>query len=944
MHDWPEQWRKLLTQLPPLGSARVRWGMAGLVLVALLGLVAWPREQEVALFPGASRPAAELRTTLAHLKKSGLTEARLRNGQLFVPASQLTDAQAALQALATANPAPTRSVDSSPIGSFWPTTESQRQEQLDSQRAAELVEMFQSDPNVATAKLVWNRNRRRSFGQEQRTTVVLGVTPRAGREVSHELAESFQMAIVSAFGLAGPEDVTFLVNGPDGARWVRGEADETPDPANRSLGGNRRELAAEGDARGDLFRQPSRGNAARRTRPQATAAARVTHANAEVEEVETAEPRRAPPETFEPPAPQGLPINPAAQLQQELSQQLAWIPGVRIRVDRVSTSLSPHVARRPSRGGPAGSPSGVKPTSLMSDANPPGDRRPYEVVVEVPAKVTRTLAPLRRTGAPADGSSKPAPTRAEVSARVEQIVHRLSPTTESGEPVETSVLVLFSEPVDSGFPGLGWLIPRGGNLGSSTGWPAWGALGVALLGLPAWVWRRRRRHAAEKLPPRSPRRSDRAEAEAGAGAERLSRERSARDRNRQDRDDLPEEISLAAQLLNAEVPAAVTQFATSPASAGAASAFGPSATAATTPVPAVATPTPPPRSAPPVTPPPSTASPAGAGPFASPAPPVPLEPRATPSLPWAIEATGERPATWQGEAVEGQREFRMLDDCTADEWRLLLTEETPQSIACVVARLSAAQATFVLRLLPATTRLDVIRRLAGLELPSPTILREFGLALAERLHAIRTAQAPPATRAPAHTVPTPPVSASTIPAPALPTSRLSVGTPAAALLPRAGTSPAVASPAVGGPPSTGPAAPQSPSAVAPDAALASPSGQFPALSNPASASEEAAPAIPPTPFIELRMLDDGSLRELYVMFDPQVWSIALSGAPRVLTEKLLGSLPPTAAAELQATLARLGATDSAAMEAAQREIEQRLAPLRWRGRRSVRGPRRGARP
>jgi hypothetical protein len=133
-------------------------------------------------------------------------------------------------------------------------------------------------------------------------------------------------------------------------------------------------------------------------------------------------------------------------------------------------------------------------------------------------------------------------------------------------------------------------------------------------------------------------------------------------------------------------------------------------------------------------------------------------------------------------------------------------------------------------------------------------------------------------------------------------------------------------------------------AVAPDAALASPSGQFPALSNPASASEEAAPAIPPTPFIELRMLDDGSLRELYVMFDPQVWSVALSGAPRVLTEKLLGSLPPTAAAELQATLARLGATDSAAMEAAQREIEQRLAPLRWRGRRSVRGPRRGARP
>ncbi|MFM8583664.1 MAG: hypothetical protein ACKOFW_19540, partial [Planctomycetaceae bacterium] len=331
MNDWPEPWRKLLAQRPALGSPRVRWGLAGLVLVSLLGLVAWPREQEVALFPGASRPAAELRTTLAHLKQSGLTEARVRNGQLFVPASRRADAQAALQTLAAATPTPARSADSSssPLGSLWPATESQRQEQQDSQRAAELVEMFQTDPNVATAKLVWNRNRRRSFGHEPRTTVVLGLTPRAGRDVSHELAESFQMAIVSAFGLTGPDDVTLIVNGPDGARWVRGEAHDPPGPAHRGQIGTRSGLAASGDTRGSLLASSSparldpdelfadespadealpekalpgesgrrdvsrndvaRRNAARRTGPPNSATARVTRANAEFAENAPAE-------------------------------------------------------------------------------------------------------------------------------------------------------------------------------------------------------------------------------------------------------------------------------------------------------------------------------------------------------------------------------------------------------------------------------------------------------------------------------------------------------------------------------------------------------------------------------------------------------------------------------------------------------------------------------
>ncbi|MFM8288884.1 MAG: FliG C-terminal domain-containing protein, partial [Planctomycetaceae bacterium] len=242
-------------------------------------------------------------------------------------------------------------------------------------------------------------------------------------------------------------------------------------------------------------------------------------------------------------------------------------------------------------------------------------------------------------------------------------------------------------------------------------------------------------------------------------------------------------------------------------------------------------------------------------------------------------------------------------------------------------------------------------RLAGLELPSPTILREFGLALAERLHTIRTTPsasvvavtrpAAPTHNAPTSTAPAPTTTAPTTPAPAPPLAgnpRPSIGTLAAGPLARGNMAAGTSSPV------TSPTASRPASSVTPEATGAGSSADFPAPADPAHATEDSSPAIPPTPFIELRMLDDGSLRELYVMFDPQVWAVALAGAPRALTEKLLGSLPPGSAAELQGTLARGAASDAAAVAAAQHEIEQRLAPLRWRGRRSVRALRRGTRP
>jgi len=931
MNDWLESWRKLQQQFPPLQSTKVQWGLVGGLLLTLAGWFAWPRDREVPLTAPAPRSAADARAALAQLKQAGIASARLREGQILVPASRLAEAERTLQAASKTAAATARSGDGTATGSFWPTTESQRQEQLDSQRATELVRMFEGDPNIASARLVWNRDRKRSFQQASKTTVVLGVTPREGREVSSELAESLQMAVVSAFGLGGPEDVTLIVNGPQGTRWVRGGAGSTG-----TTFANRQETAR----RAGLPEVRSTLDAPQTTPPSS----HVTLAEAEEPDAgpaqsapfavsDTLTGHSAPAEGS---PPQGLPDNPAAQLQARLTEKLAWIPGVRVRVDRISTRLAPHVARRPSRNStPASTKSPIAPASLLDDPDSSAQRRPYEVVVEIPARVTRTLAssstPPRD---PADPN--PAPTRDEVSRRVEQTVQRLGAQIAAEEPLETSVLVLFAEPVEGAWAGGGWLNLTEWTTGLTLARRRWWPLGAGLLVLPAWVWHRRRR--AKQLPPVDPQATSPVSATSpsapsggtgvigGATGDDLAALRLAR-RRTTPREEGPEPESLAAELMQNEPAASVAEIAESTLQQVAERHSGAW----------------PPRFNPPVAP-----RPAGV----ETSPTVPASGRVSASRdttgssappagdPAGMgrpggEPAGERAgvAAWRGEAGVGSGEFRMLADCTADEWRQLLADETPQSIACVVARLSAAQATFVLRLLPAAARLEVIRRLPSLELPSASILREFGLALEDRLHSIRAGQAPtagPATVAgppPGHAVPTPQSSRS-------PVGLAARGAIPATLGPRAG----VAGAGAGGvSPTTASGAVETGAA---DAATLANSPEVPVNSPESDSLSE----LPPAPFGDLRMLDDGALRELFVMFDPSLWAVALAGAPRPVTDKLLGSLDPATAAQLAAAVARVTPAQTSEAAAAQQAIEQRLAPLRWRGRRSSRMPRRSPRP
>ncbi|MCY2965314.1 MAG: hypothetical protein NT069_17060 [Planctomycetota bacterium] len=239
----------------------------------------------------------------------------------------------------------------------------------------------------------------------------------------------------------------------------------------------------------------------------------------------------------------------------------------------------------------------------------------------------------------------------------------------------------------------------------------------------------------------------------------------------------------------------------------------------------------------------------------------------------------ERASAGRGDepVSHASREFAMLHDCSADEWRTLLRDEPPQAIAVILSRLPPAQSAFVLRLMPAGVRLDIGRRMATLDAPSPTILSEFASVLEERLRTLRRSRLDAARDIPAD---------STVP----PSAR--VNEPNSPILETLGRD---------------------------------------------AARRVAAPqSIPQAEFHDLRMLDDGSLRELFASFDLEHWAIALKGADDSIVTKLRDSLTAADALALQSALDQLGPVRLADVDAAQRAIAHELTPLRWRGRRTNR--------
>jgi flagellar motor switch protein FliG len=80
------------------------------------------------------------------------------------------------------------------------------------------------------------------------------------------------------------------------------------------------------------------------------------------------------------------------------------------------------------------------------------------------------------------------------------------------------------------------------------------------------------------------------------------------------------------------------------------------------------------------------------------------------------------------------------------------------------------------------------------------------------------------------------------------------------------------------------------------------------------------------------MLDDNSLRELFVQFDSEHWAVALRGADEPLVAKLVHALAVGDAQQLAAARSTLGPVRLGDVDTAQRAIAERLTPLRYRGR------------
>jgi hypothetical protein len=302
-----------------------------------------------------------------------------------------------------------------------------------------------------------------------------------------------------------------------------------------------------------------------------------------------------------------------------------------------------------------------------------------------------------------------------------------------------------------------------------------------------------------------------------------------------------------------------------------------------------------------------------------------------------------RGAGWEPSSA-ATASFAQLHDCSAEEWHELLEDEQPQTIAVILSQLPPAQSSFVLRMMPSANRLDVVRRMTALETPAPAVLNELAATLAARLRQVRSARA---TRGlgtqgnsamgggglhnshPAHDTP---------PAPQL--RHLAMY----AQPPRGTDAAGPDLPArARGPLATRPSFRDTMPPVVPHATVGPTAGGLPGMNGASRRADVPPHSTRPQPatshtggressFTDLAMLDDNSLRELFVQFDSEHWAVALRGADEPLVAKLVHALAAGDAQHLAAARSALGPVRLGDVDAAQRAIADRLTPLRYRGR------------
>ncbi|MFN9370617.1 MAG: FliG C-terminal domain-containing protein [Planctomycetaceae bacterium] len=853
----------------------------------------------VPLWGGQALPTAEIRTAQAKLKEAGVTDVRVVRGQLLVPPDQVAHCESVLQSLAPASEAPSSRFEKALGQAAWSVSETHRQELLDSARASDLVAMFKKDPHIADARLMWNRSRKRSFQSDARMTVVLNITPRPGKRIPASLAESLKTAVVSTFGLASPQDVSLIEFGPDGAQLVRhAEAPavaETRPPRSLADRNDEVELAEHsvshpGSPRTYAADPPAGREAAR--------LATLTAPTVSDTPRPLAAPRRAPNRTGS-----RAVADPRAKLQTRLEQQLAWIP-------QVEVTVTDRAAER-------------RDADLLPSAVPLD--QPPQVTVLIPSVVTRSLLqPGERPETATGPTGKPRRSRIDVRRKVEQLVRKelqLGPRVPAREFVTVTFQEdpvagddLWSNPITCYLTALDWR-----RVGP---WLGGGLAGMAVLGLLAR--RRFRRQAAATIPFATPPATSPAPAGGTTtGTINSTNTGAAAATPRGEADGKAETGEAAATPAGSPrrrpAPAAASvdegEEEASPAAPGSRGTTGWTESSRA----------------------PRHRSPSDEAAGDEAATGFDLD-SIRPPRGASAKATSRRGAGWDP-ASPAPASFAQLNDCSAEEWHELLEDEQPQTIAVILSQLPAAQSSFVLRMMPAANRLDVVRRMTALETPAAAVLQELATTLATRLRQVRAARASREVGLPGGLgTPTLHPPHGTPPAPRLrhlamyaqPPAGLDRGpimTPTSgAGLPRtrpgdlgaAETPPAGVGPAYG-------ALPLAEETVGRGGRESPAGGARPQPVTLAGADRE-------SKFTDLAMLDDNSLRELFAQFDSEHWAVALRGADEPLIAKLVHALAMGDAQHLSGARSALGPVRLGDVDAAQRAIAERLAPLRYRGR------------
>ncbi|MFN8854570.1 MAG: FliG C-terminal domain-containing protein [Planctomycetaceae bacterium] len=854
----------------------------------------------VPLWGGKALPAAEVRTAQAKLKEAGIANVRVVQGQVLVPADQLAHSESVLQALAPVTEANSSRFEKALGQAAWSVSESHRQELLDSARASDLVALFKNDPHIADARLMWNRSRKRSFHGDTRMTVVLNITPRPGKRIPPALAESLKTAVVNTFGLAGPQDVSLIEFGPDGAQLVR-HAD-TPAPGDATPPRPLSPREDEVELVDQSVTRPSRPQTYAPELPAGREAARLATAAQRTQpigEEPNAPARRAPGSAA--PRPSRTPATPRDSLQERLQQQLGWIPQVKV-----------DVTDRPGADGNSTDLPGAG-NSLPSAQT----GRPPQVTVIIPSVVTRSLLqPGERPGGAEGVTGKSRRSRIDVRRKVEQLVRKelqLGPRV----PAREFVTVTFQEDEVAGddvwsnqitcyLTAIDW----------RRAWP-WGAGTVSgLAGVTLLALRRRRKQAAVASPDTTV--SSESSASEAASGSPAATSRSAQPGKAHNGERAEGETPVAAKPRNRSVSAA--------AATGTVGDTGDDEAAAAV------------RAVP------------GESHQSELARTVRRRSRherdADEEQATGFDLESIRPPRGTGGLSGGARgsgadspappaaSFTQLHDCSAEEWHELLEEEQPQTIAVILSQLPPAQSSFVLRMMPAANRLDVVRRMTALEQPAPAVLQQLATTLATRLRQVRQVRAthplgtagsgmagmgtsgvaPHSQAAAPFLVPL--AAHSTPPVPQLRHLARHMSPPPPAERP-GGSQPIDRRPQQAGGERFDVRSGSSALPYRPTPAVPGPTGG----------------AVPESTFADLAMLDDNSLRELFAQFDVEHWAVALRGAEVSLVAKLTHALTAGDAQGLTAAGSQLGPVRLGDVDAAQRAIAQRLAPLRYRGRR-----------